>query len=305
MKIEEISFEIERQKEKLDKTTNVVIKNKISENIARLHSKLIHSLENKEIPKEEVYKVDKFHEIKITTEMIGLGGHGNSLLITGQSGVGKTNEVTTTLDSMGIEYMKISGYASSSSLYQTLFNNKNSLLLFDDCDSIFKDQDSINILKASLDTYDIRRISKFNRGHLYFDPTNIDEETFEKNIKKGKLPTYFDFTGRIIFISNLPEERFDKAFLSRSKHINIKMTNAELLDRMKDIILKINIDLPDTDKIEVLEYVYSLCTEYNIQDDINIRTLIHSLNTKKFTKDTLDKNGNPMWKTLINNQILR
>lgn len=44
-------------------------------------------------------------------------------------------------------------------LYMALFINRDKLIVFDDCDSVFGNIDSVNILKAALDSYDTRMVS--------------------------------------------------------------------------------------------------------------------------------------------------
>jgi len=44
------------------------------------------------------------------------------------------------------------GKSSPFGLYSTLYMNRNKLIVFDDMDSVFKDTDTVNMLKAALDS---------------------------------------------------------------------------------------------------------------------------------------------------------
>ena len=50
------------------------------------------------------------------------------------------------------DWAHIKGKASPLSMYTALFKYKNKIIVFDDCDSVFKNKDSVNILKSALDS---------------------------------------------------------------------------------------------------------------------------------------------------------
>jgi hypothetical protein len=57
-------------------------------------------------------------------------------------------------------YYIAKGTCSAAGLYELLFIHRHKLLIFDDFDSVLKDEDCVNYLKAALDTYAIREVSK-------------------------------------------------------------------------------------------------------------------------------------------------
>ena len=124
-----------------------------------------------------------------------------SLIVTGEGGLGKTHSVKSTIAQNGLEtneYVFFKGYSTARGLYNTLFDNNGKLIVFDDCDSVLEDKVALNILKSALDSYETREISwmaKMTKGDVY--------------------PNQFNFTGRVIFISNKNKDKIDEAVLSR------------------------------------------------------------------------------------------
>ena len=159
-----------------------------------------------------------------------------SAVITGEGGLGKTYTVKATLAKCGLEdltavmaeaesscgegYVMVKGYSTAKGLYRTLFENNGSIIVFDDCDSILKDATALNILKGALDSYDTRWVS------------------WNSEMKESDdLPRTFEFTGSIIFISNMTQDQIDQAIRSRSMMIDLSMTEDQKIDRMEHIAL--------------------------------------------------------------------
>ena len=72
------------------------------------------------------------------------------------------------------EFVHFKGRATAAGLFVTLYENCDKIIILDDCDSVFKDADAVNILKGALDSYDTRNISyittkplKDEFGHIY------------------------------------------------------------------------------------------------------------------------------------------
>jgi hypothetical protein len=158
----------------------------------------------------------------------------------------------------GIEnaYVTIKGFSTAKGLYRTLYENNGGIIVFDDCDSILKDAVALNILKGALDSYDRRYIS------------------WNAEMKESDdLPRSFEFTGQIIFISNMDADKIDQAVRSRSMMIDLSMTDEQKIDRMEHIALSGSF-LPEYEA-EIKTDALNLLRE--IKDDvkeISLRTLI-------------------------------
>ncbi len=179
-----------------------------------------------------------------------------SAVITGEGGLGKTHSVIECIKSNNLEdkdFVIFKGYSTARGLYNTLYDNNGKLIVFDDCDSILEDKVALNILKSALDSYDKRTISWMS-----------------KMPKSDAYPNQFDFTGRIIFISNKSKDKIDGAVKTRSLIVDLTMTPADKIERMRFIVANILPEYPIDIKEKALDFLDT------VKDDvsINLRTLI-------------------------------
>jgi len=224
-----------------------------------------------------------------------LNGELVSTMITGDGGLGKSHTVLEELETAGLEevdadlldevegeedisvpgdYVIVKGYATPKALYATLYENRNRLVIFDDCDSILKDPTAINLLKGALDSYDVRRISWLTKGF-------IDDG----------LPRSFEFKGQVIFITNMHPSRIDTAVKSRTILTDLSMTMDDKIERMRFILPNI---LPNI-KMDVKEVTMDYLEE-NAEEakELNLRTLQMAskvVNSYGLKNDTLWKDA--------------
>jgi len=211
-----------------------------------------------------------------------------SAVITGEGGLGKTYTVTKTLEANGYKdisdlaefqvgsiintrkcFTMVKGYSTAKGLYRTLFENNKSIIVFDDCDAVLKDPIALNLLKGALDSYGKRIIS------------------WNADMKDDDLPRSFEFTGRVIFISNMDQEKIDQAIRSRSMMIDLSMSLDQKIDRM-EFIAKSEEFLPEYDA-KIKSDSLSLIRE--IKDDckeISLRTLIAVCKIRASNKEYKD-----------------
>lgn len=197
----------------------------------------------------------RFDFLSQLTSMV-VSGQTPSLVITGEGGLGKTYTVNKTVEDLNLqpnEYISFKGYSTARGLYNTLFDNNGKLIIFDDCDSVLEDKVAINILKSALDSYETRKISWMSKMN-----------------KNDEYPNQFEFTGRIIFISNKDRSKIDNAILSRSLVVDVSMTPDEKIERMMYIISDI---LPEYDlsfKMDALNFL----NDFKNECELTIRSLI-------------------------------
>jgi hypothetical protein len=127
--------------------------------------------------------------------------------------------------------------------------------VFDDADSIFFDDVSLNLLKSVCDTTEKRRVSWLSEGTL------VDEET------AVRIPRSFDFNGTIIFISNYDfDAMIDRghklaphlqALVSRAHYIDLAMkTRRDYLVRIKQVIKQgLLKELTESQRNDVIAFV--------------------------------------------------
>ena len=211
-----------------------------------------------------------------------------SAVITGEGGLGKTFTVTKTLAAHGYKdiselaefqvgsiintskcFMMIKGFSTAKGLYRTLFENQKSVIVFDDCDAVLKDPVALNLLKGALDSYGKRIIS------------------WNADMKDDDLPRSFNFEGRVIFISNMDQDRIDQAIRSRSMMIDLSMTLDQKIDRM-EFIAKSDEFLPEYDatiKADALALIREVKSEAK---EISLRTLIAVSKVRASNKEWKD-----------------
>ena len=146
------------------------------------------------------------------------------LVVSGPSGIGKSHTVEARLHRalamkqaiQGRNYYEcIHGDMSGICLYEKLweFRNEGQVLVFDDCDSVLYDEDSLNVLKAALDSRKTRTIHWGSQN---------------RNLIKNDIPNSFEYRGGIIFITNL---KFDQVRSPRiQNHLAAIMSRCHYMD---------------------------------------------------------------------------
>jgi len=233
---------------------------------------------------------ERFSFVEKLVSMVA-GGVQPSAVITGQGGLGKTYTVMKTLKTAGLEdynevvrrtavgssiqmnkvFVTVKGYSTPKGLYRTLFENNKATIVFDDCDSILKDPVALNLLKGALDSYGKRIISWNSEGFG----------------KDDELPRSFDFEGRVIFISNMDQDKIDQAIRSRSMMIDLTMTDDQKIDRMEHIAQSDEF-LPEYEgqiKADALSLIREIKDEAK---EISLRTLISVCKIRASNKEWKD-----------------
>lgn len=208
-------------------------------------------------------------------------GITNAVFIGGRGGIGKTFNVEQVLSELGLKdgagYFKNAGSISAAGLYRMLFQHRNGLILFDDSDSVFGDQEARNILKAATDTKKVRKIAWSKRSS---DIVHADDYTDEME-DDGLFPSFFEFTGKILFISNLKMDKLDPdgALRTRGILIDISPTDEEVYNLMEKLVGKFSIaeglELSMAERREVVQLLRD-----NPRKEPNFRILDRALNMR-------------------------
>ena len=167
-------------------------------------------------------------------------GDVRAMIVSGPPGVGKSHgvekvlgkhEMIAALGDRPAKYEVVKGAMSAIGLYCKLYKHadKDNVLVFDDCDSVFSDELSLNILKAALDSKKTRRIC-------------WNTDSFK--LRNEGVPDAFNFQGSAIFITNI---KFDnvkskkmrdhlEALESRCHYMDLTIdTDREKMLRIKQI----------------------------------------------------------------------
>ena len=213
----------------------------------------VKTTEREESDAEIVERIrERFEMLKDMTKAVKKGDV-RAMIVSGPPGVGKSHGVEEVLDRYntmqmlggGKQFEVIKGAMSPIGLYCKLFNmaDKGKVVVFDDCDSIFQDELSLNILKAALDSKKTRTI------HWNTDSFKLRNEG---------VPDSFKFEASAIFITNL---KFDKVKGKLREHLSALESRCHYMDLTIDT---------DKDKILRIKQVTQdgMLDDYKISDEI-------------------------------------
>jgi hypothetical protein len=186
---------------------------------------------------EVMNRIEERFEILHQMTRATIAGDVRAMIVVGPPGVGKSYGVEFELEKSGlfdkisgkkIKYEVVKGAMTPIGLYCTLYRHSdaNNVLVFDDCDSVFQDELSLNILKAALDSGKKRKIF-----------WNSDSAM----LRREGVPDQFDFKGGAIFITNLKFENIQSKKMK--DHLEALQSRCHFLDltlnTMRDKFLRI------------------------------------------------------------------
>lgn len=190
-------------------------------------------------------------------------GTVRALIVSGPPGVGKSfgvedvlqkDDLFNTIAQRPPKYEIVKGAMSALGLYAKLFQFKDrgNVIVFDDCDSVFFDDLSLNILKAALDSSKRRWIS-----------WNTDSRL----LRTEGIPDRFEFSAGAVFITNIKFEHVRSkklrdhldALESRCHYIDLQMdTTREKLLRIRQIVsdgMLQEYEFEEDQKREIVDFV--------------------------------------------------
>ena len=264
----------------------VVASSKNKDYLKRKVAAMVESMPAKPKAVEQFAINDRFTFTDQLVKMVAKGQTA-SCVITGEGGLGKSFTVMKALRDAGLKdvselpigevipprgcFRVVKGFSTAKGLYRILFENQNSIIVFDDCDSILKDPDALNLLKGALDSYDKRYI------------------TWNTSINDDGLPRSFEFKGGVVSVSNMAADKISQAIRSRAMNVDLSMTTDQKIERMETIMRSDDFmyDVPMPFKIESLELIRK---NKDVASEISLRTLIN------VTK--IRNSGNSNWASL-------
>ena len=186
---------------------------------------------------ERIAEIRQRFEILDEMTQAATNGDIRAMIVSGPPGVGKSFgverivEKACLFDQIAGKRLRaevVKGSASAIGLYCTLYkySDPNSMLVFDDCDSILLDDVCLNLLKGALDSGKKRKISWLSESSC---------------LRREGVPDSFEFKGSVIFITNL---KFDKMKSQKLRdHLDALQSRCHYLDltldTMRDKVLRI------------------------------------------------------------------
>jgi hypothetical protein len=239
----------------------------------------------------------RFDALELLADAI-VDGNIRSLTVSGAAGVGKSYMLERKLnealadDSIN-QVTQVKGTISAIGLYMTLWENNNDgdIVVLDDIDSIYGDEEAMNLLKGALDTNGRRVISW------------IKDSRF---LKDQDIPNSFEYKGRIVFLTNVDLQNVaDKggrmaphmgALMSRSVYLDLGIhTPEQILIRIRQVLKTsdMGLGLSAAQTQLILDWMEA---NMNNLRAISLRTVIQCAGFTKVTKD---------WQLLARNTLLR
>lgn len=161
-------------------------------------------------------------------------GKMRSLIVSGAPGIGKTYRLMKVLEKMHGEgkvvFHRTAGYVSTIEMYRLLFEYRHAgnVIMFDDTDNVFYDDNSLNILKAALDSIPQRVVSYRTKSTV--DVTE-DDDLDNWDVDEQGLPAEFAFNGTCIFVTNVDFYAYVNGPRTRiTPHIEALMNRTAYLD---------------------------------------------------------------------------
>lgn len=186
----------------------------------------------------------------------------NSVMIVGPPGIGKTYTVNKILlaqsedEDKPIVYKKTSGHITPLAFFNTLtaHSSPNSVLFFDDADSIISDQTSLNMLKAASERTAQRTVE--------YNSTRMDK-------------TQVVFEGKIIIATNkdMSKNPHYHAVVDRFHVFDLRVSYKEKLAKIYEIATMNKTDEERAVSDSIISFLFDKETEVD-HDKITIRTFV-------------------------------
>lgn len=220
-------------------------KKRIANGWTKSEKGIVHFHNNKapEVKKETEAEIDarikERFDVLETMTRAAVQGKAPAVVVSGPPGLGKSFSIERILKNFDPEQHHttfVKGYVRPTGLFRTLWNyrHKGCVIVFDDADSVFGDETSLNLLKAATDSADERTVS-------YMVETKLKDEEEET------IPKSFTFEATIIFITNYDFDALIEqgsklaphlqALISRSHYIDLMMkTKQDYVVRIKQVL---------------------------------------------------------------------
>jgi len=224
----------------------------------------------------------RFETFEECVEQVVLGNRP-STLISGPAGCGKSHCIGKYAEKAiedGIYYELIKGDISPINLYMALHRaSEGGVLCFDDCDSVFKDETTLNLLKAALEVLPPGRARKI----CWLKESGT--------LQKEDIPNSIDFQGRILFLTNIDFQRecesgskkaeHVKALLSRSGYMNLglfskrrRLLRVVQVCQDSGIMVENGVTDPKIQQ-EILDFVHENVNKWR---QLSLRLIVHLCN---------------------------
>lgn len=224
---------------------------------------------------------DRFGMLNILTKS-ALSSEIRALVVTGAPGVGKTYTVQNVLETTpDAKFDIIRGTLSAVNLYKLgyAYRRPGNVIVLDDADGIFQDEDALNILKALCDSSSTRRVHWMKESAA---------------LKEDDVPQSYEFHGTFIFISNLDFQKYVdmggnkyvphfEALMSRALYLDLRLHDRQAISLWVNHVatagkLFAREEVSDSLGKEILDFVHKHRDDLR---ELSLRTLVKLIGLAK------------------------
>lgn len=181
----------------------------------------------------------------------------NLLVLVSKPGLGKSQAIKEALK--GKEYFFQSSHATPLSIYNEIYNHKDSYVVLEDIDSLMESERAVSMLKCLCETTAVKTMHYRTTSSLL------------------KAPTSYEVTASTLISCNKMNSKDEnvKALLSRGLVVYFEPSKQELLKKMREILPKIDlVSMPFEQRQGVLGFIEKH-SAYALE--LNLRTLVRGL----------------------------
>jgi hypothetical protein len=195
-----------------------------------------------------------------------------------RGGLGKTRVILKTLTRCGTRPVILTGHVTPLALYTALYQNQDSIIFLDDCDSLYRNLPALGILRSALwGENNEKRLVTYNSSQL-------------------KIPSSFHFSGALILTGNtLPRKNHAfEAVLSRVDVFELDATNDEVIEMMRRLAVEGFDGLTAAECLQVVDFV----AEFSATRELSLRLLEPS-----YRKVIYARQSSVDWRDLVRSQL--
>ena len=201
----------------------------------------------------------------------------DSAIVYGAPGIGKSYVVERRLPHAVI----IRGAVSAVGLYETLFLNRHDTIVFDDCDTLLWDLQSLNLLKAVLDTTGTRTV-RWGKQNRVLEDKGIDSE--------------FDFGGQVLVLTNVDFRAESNAQSKSAPHLRALLDRAYFIQLStadpRDVLARARLLAREGDWLsrqdEVMEVIDFVASEVDMWHFVSLRLIAQLIGLRNGTENWRD-----------------
>ena len=184
-----------------------------------------------------------FNQLKFSIGLVAKGLK-NCIIVSGNPGVGKSSTVRQTLKDNKADYVWATTYIKKvNDLYKVLYKN-NKVIVFDDTENILHKRKGASFKDLLMSATDLKKSRQLQLNDLS-----------DRDITSGKYPQTFEFTGALIFITNLDRKYIEPSLLSRSLFLSLRFSKEDILYQIEKNIDRYYPEVQHDAKVRVLNFM--------------------------------------------------